>query len=104
MFLQVVDLIFAGEGEVAGRGYDLDFGSEDLESEVESHLVVPRTGRTVGYCVGPYLLGIFERGDRLEDTLGADRDRIGAVAEHVPCHHILYALVVIILSDIEGGM
>ena len=68
VFLQIVDLILAGESHVAGRGDDLDFGGEDLECEVETHLVVSGACRAVGHGIGSDLLGVFDDGDSLEDA------------------------------------
>lgn len=70
MFLQIVYLILAGEGHVPGGGDDLDLGSEDLECEVEAHLVVACACRAVGHGVGADLLGVFDYSDGLENALG----------------------------------
>ncbi len=67
---QIVDFILAGEGHVAGRGDDFNLGSEYLECQVEAHLVVAGTCRTVCHGVGTDFLGIFDDGDGLEDAFG----------------------------------
>ena len=69
---QIVDLIFAGEGHVACGSDDLDLRCEYLEREVEAHLVVSGSGRSVRYGVGSDLLGVFDYGDGLEYAFGAD--------------------------------
>ena len=101
---QVVDLVFAREGHVARRGDDLDLRGEDLERQVEAHLVVARTGRAVGYGVGSDPLGVFDDGNGLEDALGAHRDGVGAVAQHVAEDHVADALLVVLLFDVERGV
>ena len=101
---QVVDLVFAREGHVARRGDDLDLRSENLERQVEAHLVVARTGRAVGHGVGSDPLGVFDDGNGLEDALGAHRDGVGAVAQHVAEDHVADALLVVLLLDVERGV
>ena len=101
---QVVDLVFARQGHVARRGDDLDLRGEDLKRQVEAHLVVARTGRAVRHGVGPDPLGVFDDGNGLEDALGAHRDGVGAVAQHVAEDHVADALFVVLLLDVERGM
>ena len=101
---EVVDLVFARQGHVARRGDDLDLGGEDLERQVEAHLVVARAGRTVGHGVGADLLGVFDDGDGLENTLRADRNGVGAVAQDVAVDHVFDALFVVFLLDVERGV
>lgn len=101
---QVVDFIFAREGHVARRGDDFDFGSQHLERQVETHLVVACAGRAVGNGVGADLLGVSDDGDGLEDALRADRDGVGAVAQDVAVDHVADALFVVLLLDVERGV
>ncbi len=96
--------MLAGESHIAGGRDDLDLGSQDLESEVETHLVIAGTGRSVGHGIGPDLLGILDDGYCLEYTFRGYRYGISAVAEHIARYHVANALVVIIACDIEGGM
>ena len=93
MLAEVVDLVFARQGHVARRGDDLDLGGEDLERQVEAHLVVARAGRTVGHGVGADLFGVFDDGDGLENTLRADRNGVGAVAQDVAADHVFDAAI-----------
>ena len=82
----------------------LDLGGQDLERQVEAHLVVAGARRTVGHAVGADLLGVFDDGDGLEDTLRADRNGIGAVAQDVAEDHVFDALLVVFLLDVERGV
>ena len=104
MAAQVVDFVFAREGQVTRRGDDFDVGGQHLERQVEAHLVVARAGRTVGHGVGADLLGILDDGDGLEDALRADRDGVGAVAQDVAVDHEADALFVVLLLDVERGV
>ncbi len=104
MLLQIVNLILSGKGEVAGRGDYFNLRRKNLESKIETHLVVAGSCRTVGNGICTDFLGIFYCRDCLEDTLGTYGYRISAVAEHVARNHIFYTLVVVILSDVESGM
>ena len=104
MLAQVVDFVFAREGHVAGRGDDLDPGSEDLERQVETYLVVSGAGGTVRHGIGPDLLGVLDDGDGLEDALGTHRDGIGSVSEDIPEDHVADALLVVLLFDVECGV
>ena len=76
-------------------------GGQDLERQVETHLIVAGARRTVGHIVGADLLGVLDDGDGLEDTLRADRNGIGAVAQDIAEDHVFDALLVILLLDVE---
>ena len=104
MLLEVVDLILAREGHIACRGDDLDLGGEDLERQVETHLVVTGTRRAVSHGIGADLLGVLDDGDGLEDTLRAYRDGVGAVTQDVTIDHVTDRLLVILLLDVERGV
>ena len=104
MLLEIVDFILAGEGHVACRGDNLDFGRKNLESEVEAHLVVTGAGAAVSHIFRADALGIVDDGDSLENTLRADRDRVSAIAEHIAHNHIFDTLVVVFVCDVERGM
>ncbi len=101
---QVFDFILAGEGHVAGRSDYLYLGGENLEGEVETHLVVAGAGRAVGNGVCAYFLGIVDNSHGLEYALGRHADRVCAVAEHVSGYHVLYGAVVVFPGDVEGGV
>ena len=98
---EVVDLVFARQGHVARRGDDLDLGGEDLERQVEAHLVVARAGRTVGHGVGADLFGVFDDGDGLENALRTYRNGVGPVAQDVAEDHVADAFLVVLLLDVE---
>ena len=101
---EVVDLVFARQGHVARRGDDLDLGCQYLERQVETHLVVAGARRAVGHAVGADRLGVFDDGDGLENTLRADRNGVGAVAQDVAVDHVFDALFVVFLLDVERGV
>ena len=104
MLAEVVDLVFARQGHVARRGDDLDLGCQYLERQVEAHLVVAGARRAVGHAVGADRLGVFDDGDGLENTLRADRNGVGAVAQDVAVDHVFDALFVVFLLDVERGV
>lgn len=62
---------------------------------------LPGARRTVRHIVGADLLGVLDDGDGLEDTLRADRNGIGAVAQDIAEDHVFDALLVILLLDVE---
>ncbi len=104
MLLEVIDLVLTCECHVARGGNYLNFRSEDLECKVEAHLIIAGACRSVCHGVGADFLGVIYNRKCLEYAFGADADRICAVAEHVTGYHEAYAAVVIVVSDVEGGM
>ena len=101
MFFKVVDLVIAAESHVARQRDDLHARSQHEEGHVETHLVVACTRRTVGNGIGTYLVCITGNRECLEDTFGADGDRVGASAQHVAEYHILQALLVVLMRHVE---
>ena len=104
VLVQVVDFLLAAQGHVAGQGDDFHTRRHDEEGHVEANLVVAGACRAVGNGIGAYLVGVAGDGQCLEDTLRADGDGVGAVAQHVAIDHILQALVVVFVRHVEGDI
>ena len=69
MFVEVVDLVLAGEGHITCKGYDFHTGRTHKKCHVETYLVVAGTGRTVCNGIGTNLVGIARNGQCLKDSL-----------------------------------
>ncbi len=104
MLLKILYLILAGEVHVTRGSDDFDFRSENLEGKVKAHLIVTCACASVGHIVSAYLLCILDDGDSLEYTFRANRYGIGTVTKNVTEYHVLYALFVVLLSDVKCGM
>ena len=101
MSAQVGDLLLAAQTLLADQRDHLDLRSDDVEHHVEAHLVVTGSGAAVAKVVGADFAGVFGNGRRLRDPLGADRNRISSVFQHIPEDHVLDRMLVIILRHVE---
>ena len=98
---QVADLLFAAEAFLADQRDHFNLRCDDVEHHIETHLVVTGARTAVAKVIGSDLLGIFGNGRRLRHTLGADRNRISGIFQHIAEDHVFDCRIVIVLRHIE---
>ena len=101
MFFQVVDFVITAQCHIAGKCNDFYSRSHNQESHIETDLVVSCTSRTVSYCMCVDFVGVTSNGKCLEDTFRTYRNRISTVTQYVTEYHILQALSIVFLSNVE---
>ena len=101
MCVEIVHFFFTAEVAVACQRDDFHIGTHYQESHIEAHLVIARTSRSMGNSVSTNFFGIASNGHTLEDTFRRYGDRVDVVAQYVAKHHILEALLIVFVCNVE---
>ena len=101
MLLEVIDFVLTCESVFSDWSNDLHFRRQNLEYDVESHLIISGSCTAVSHISGSDLPDVLQHFESLEHPFRTHRKRICRILEYIAVDQILYSLAVICTDSIH---